>query len=211
MNPKSEDGFTLVELLVTIVLFSVLSAGFYSVMLSGVRGSDTTESVVRISEEARFGLNRMVRDTREATRLTAASPTSYTIEIDFNANGTIEPANGEVETFAYDSNRNVITLNGEVLVAGVKQVAVLPIFDYSSNQLQFDHNPVDGIATWQEVNNPPASVTGGGDRDPAPTAPDGPELPYLTEVSFVLRIESGDRASEFYSLAQLRNARTERR
>ena len=89
-SSASENGFTLIETLVAITLFSVVSISFYSVMLSGSRGADTTRSVVRVAEEARFGLNRMVRDTREAQVMAEADEDSYRVQIDFDEDGTIQ-------------------------------------------------------------------------------------------------------------------------
>ncbi len=217
-----QDGFTLVELLVVMSLFAVLMVGFFSVMLSGVRGSDTTRSVVEISEEARLGFNRLVRDTREAAYLNAASPTSFTVHLDFNGNGTPgEPGDDEIETFTYDAaSDSIVLVAGEagcstcdsaVLMNGVTPRGAQPIFDFSSNQLQFDRDDAglgfvrDGVATWQEVDRPPAGETGG-DADGQLGAA---ELKYLSNVSFVMDISSGDRTSALNVEAQLRNRRGE--
>src|ERR687892_2087335 len=67
----SEGGFTLVELLVVILIFAAISTSLYLAVFSGVRGGNTARNVVQISEEARLGLNRMIRDTREAKDLVA--------------------------------------------------------------------------------------------------------------------------------------------
>ena len=206
MEERSQSGFTLIELLVTIGLFSIAAAAFYQVMFSGVRASDTTRSVARISEEARFGFNRMVRDTREAARITAATAdgTSYTIEVDFNGNNLIEA--GEVETFTYDdaTGRIMISAGGdpEPLIRGVTSFGT-GVFSFSSNELRFDHDPVDGIATWQEIDKPPLGVTGGNGDALLNSA----EYPYLTNVNFALRVAAGDRSTDFFAEAQLRNRR----
>lgn len=222
---RQEQGYTLVELLVVMSLFSVLMVGFFSVMMSGVRGSDTTESVVQISEEARLGFNRMVRDTREAAYLKAASlsPTnSFTVHLDFDGDGTPgEAAAGEVETFTYNpTDRTIVLTAGDagcttcesaVLMSGITPQGSQPIFDFSSNQLQFDRtDPTigsvrDGVATWQEVDTPPAGETGG-DAD---GVLDAPELKYLSNVSFTMTISAGDRSSALNVQAQLRNRRGE--
>lgn len=211
---RSGGGFTLVEVLVAMSLFALLAIGFYSVMLAGVRNSDTTESIVDISEEARFGFNRMVRDTREALRivnvvLNPADPTasvSYTIEVDFNLDGDIDT--DEIETFAYDAATDEITLNGEVLMEGVTPVPGSSVFDFSSNLLQFESDSSrDGVATWREIDRPPAARTDGGNAN---DVLDGPELPYITNVTYAFEVASGDREAEFYSEAQLRNLRIER-
>lgn len=205
MSPeRHDDGFTLIEVLVTVALFSVAAVGFYQVMFAGVTASETSRSVVRISEEARFGFNRMVRDTREAARITAAGPNSYTIEVDFNGNNSIDA--GEVETFTYDDADNQIMISDgssvEPLIRGVESAGG-DVFSFSSNELQFDHNPVDGIVVWQEVDTPPTGVTGGNRNGVL----DVGEYPYLTSVNFALRVAVDERATDFFAEAQLRNRR----
>lgn len=223
MKMNEADGFTLVELLVAIGLFSVLSIGFYQVLFSGVRGSETTRSVVRISEEARLAFNRMIRDTREATRFSCVGPSSgecidessFEVNIDFNGDGLFlnsgepgaVPGDYERVTFEFDSDAGTINLNGEVLIDGVEQIpgpggAPRPVFDYSSNLLQYDTSPVDGTATWEEIDASTDPGVGNQDR-----AINEAELQYLTSVSFAFQVREEDRASEFFAEAQLRNRR----
>lgn len=189
-NVRSEDGFTLVELLVALSLFAILSTSFFFVMLGGVGGSETTQQVADISEEARLGLNRMIRDTREAQRLTAASPTSYTILVDFNRDGDVVDA-GEQETFRFTAG--TITLNGEVLVRGIEQVGAESVFSFSSNNLEdYDVNR-NGIATMAEVQSVENDANA--------------VLPAITTVAFSIGVNSGDRETNFRTEAQLRNRR----
>lgn len=217
MRTSDESGFTIVEVLVAIGLFSVLSIGFYQVLFSGVRGSETTRNVVRISEEARLGFNRMVRDTREATNFSCTGPpngacidgNSFTINVDFNGDGLFlnseepgaVPGDYERVTFVFDQAAGTIRLNGELLVDGLELVAGKPVFDYSSNLLQYDSNG-DGTTTWQEID---AST------DPGVGNQDGninqSELQYLTSVSYAFQVREGERISEFFAEAQLRNRR----
>ena len=144
MTRIDEQGYTLVEVMVAITLFAILSIGFYQVMFSGVRGSDTTRNVARISEEARLGLNRMVRDTRETgghcfgtsatvCGLVRAEPDRYWVEVDYNGDDVCtSPVNGrcpldyaqnEYLQFRYDATAGTITVaslnaDGSVQVDG---------------------------------------------------------------------------------------------
>lgn len=224
MRRREQAGFTLAETLVGIFLFSVLSAGFYSVMLTGVRSSETTEAVVRISDEARLGFNRMVRDAREATRIVdielGPSPNaSFTVHVDFDADGSIEASAGEVETFEYDEEQRLLLLNSEILMTGVEPFGSQPIFDYSSNRLEYDWSspcnpawpvtgcPPDGVASWQEIDRRPPSITQGGNNS---GTPDAAEFPYLSSISFAMTIANADQATQFFTEAQLRNVRIPR-
>jgi prepilin-type N-terminal cleavage/methylation domain-containing protein len=191
MSPeRQEAGFTLVELLVAILIFGVISTSIYLVVLSSVRGSDTARTVADISEEARLGLNRMIRDTREAERLTSVDAASYTIRVDFNRDGDTTDADEE-ETFLFDGDDEVITLNGEELVRDVHQIGTEAVFSYTSNSLEYDTNQ-DGVASRAEV----IAAEGAGQ-----------EFPFLTNVSYSIEVGEGDQATQFRSEAQLRNRR----
>jgi prepilin-type N-terminal cleavage/methylation domain-containing protein len=199
-----ESGFTLVELLVGLTLFTLMAAGLYWAMRGTVRGSDTTEAVTRVTEEARLGFNRMIRDTREASLIVDVSSTSYNVRTDFNADGTYQNpnANGDYEdlTFAYNAADRTITLNGQVLMRGVFQVGSQPIFEFTSNLLQFDTNG-DGVTSWQELDAAPTEVGNGNG------VLDGGELPYLSSVRITMQVRSGTRRADFFAEAQLRNRR----
>lgn len=220
-TPRDEEGFTLVEVLVTMTLFGVLAVGFYQVLFSGQAGSTTTRSVVKISQEARLGFNRMIRDTREADSFRCAPPTypcptstSYNVVVDFDGNGQYQnpPANTqgfyEDLVFAYDAAGKRITINGETLIAGVEPIPGQEIFVYSSHRLEFDWN-ADGITTWQELDDAPNhGIVGVGNNNRATTSgPDVGELSHISYVTYSFRVGSGTRTSDFYARSQLRNRR----
>lgn len=203
---RADSGFTLVELLVAVSLFSVLSIGFYTMMFSGVNSAQTTESLVRISEEARAGFNRMVRDTREAQKIEPISSTEFNVRTDFNNDGAFSNPNpnGDFENLTYEISGGELTLNDEVLMTGVRQVGGNPFFTYSSNLLEYDWDN-DGTTECLELDAAASfGVLGVGD---ASGACDSGEKDFLSEVGFALGVEDGDRSSTFFAQAQLRNRR----
>ncbi|MGZ4610086.1 MAG: PilW family protein [Actinomycetes bacterium] len=127
-----EGGFTLVELLVGIVLFAVLSLVVMSTMISSGNALTVTKSTVGINEEARLTFNRMTRELREARAIDAVGftacggsaplacpsgvsgsvPTSITFEDDFNGNGVIDSSlsDPEVLTYCWDYTKKRILL-----------------------------------------------------------------------------------------------------
>jgi len=184
-----ERGFTVVELLVVMALFAVVSVGLYQVMLSSVRGNETAQDVATIAQEARLGFNRIVRDTREASSLLEATATSYTITVVFP--GSTVP---EELTYSYHAGSKTIRLNGQVLIEGVEPIGTTPVFTYSSNRLEYDWNG-DGITDEQELNEAGAhGVILGADK-----------LVYVSSVDYAFRVHSGPRQTEFYAQAQMRN------
>lgn len=198
-----QAGVTMVELLVAIGIFSIVSVSFYSVLFAVQRGSNDSREVARVSEEARLGFNRMVRDTREGLELTAASPTEYTVHVDY------EDAEG-VQVLTFKKTGNEIRLNNETLMEGVDCIrqsttCVQDVFRYTSNRLEFDWN-ADGVTTWQELDAsaaPAHGVVGVGNNDGQLNV----ELPFVTDVMFALEVVNGDSEGELIASAQLRNRR----
>lgn len=216
-RPREESGFTLVELMVGVLLLAIVSTAMYSVMLSGVRSSEKSRTVANTAQEARLGFNRMIRDTREAAELTTCTtaPFSrcYRVKIDFNGDGVYENPNslGDYEDLVYEfvTGDKTIRVNGEPLIAGVQPVPGKEVFTYLSNNLTYDANG-DGLTTGPELDSSGVAGVGNGNG-----ALDGPELNYLTSVSYAFRLEQGeacttgsqDPCETFFAEAQLRNRR----
>ncbi len=202
-----EAGFTLVETMFAILVFSVISVALFQVLISQQRGVDATRTVTRLTDEARLGFNRMVRDTREGDALTAATATSFTVKVNYDGNGVYEnPTAGgvyEILTYAYDAAAATITLNGSVLMTDVYPITPgANIFSYSSNNLEYDWGG-DGLTTWLDVDQAVSHGHAGvGDNSGTLTAA---EVPYLTSVAFSLEVGGGTQATPFYAKAQMRN------
>ena len=233
MRFRDDRGFTLVEVLVGLALFSLVAAGFMSVLFSVARATRTTTSSVRISEEARLGLNRLVRDTREAAwiELSSTDPAvkhdSFTVKIDYDGDGAFtNPAAGtatgnyEIVTYAYDpaSGRITVTAPGlatETLARGVDcvrqhGVCKSDVFSFTSNRLEYDgalDGVYDGVTTLREINAvacPPTSLT---TLDNCNGVLVDKELANVTSVNVAVAVTSGGRTSNYYAEAQLRNRR----
>ncbi|MBA2311858.1 MAG: prepilin-type N-terminal cleavage/methylation domain-containing protein [Actinobacteria bacterium] len=198
---SSEVGFTLVEVLVAMGVFSIVSLSFYGVLFASVRSTNASEDVVRVSEEARGGLNRMIRETREGQLFSSLAADSYNVRIDFDGDGVYENPNenGDYENlnFEYRESDRTIRLNNSLLVAGVTRIGSTPIFSYTSNDLRYDWNG-DGVTTAAELDLAPARGY--------PEVSAGDTALY-SNVEFAFQVQSGDRTTQFRSQAQLRNRR----
>lgn len=198
---RAQSGYTIVELVVALFLFSIVSVAFYSVLLSGTRASETTEDVARVSEEARAGLNRMIRDTREGQLFSSLDPTSYNVRIDFDGDGVYENPNQEGDfenlNFVYSASDRTIRLNGQVLVRGVQLLPGVNLFSYTSNDLRYDWDG-NGVTTQAELNEAAtrgyAGVTGS-------------DTSLYSNVHFAFRVQVDDEFFDFRGQAQLRNRR----
>jgi prepilin-type N-terminal cleavage/methylation domain-containing protein len=213
---RSEGGFTLVELMMAITVFASVSVGLFTVMLSAANGSRAARDVVDVSEESRLGFGRMVRDTREGQLIDSVSPdlNSFEVHVDFDGDNVVTPLPGtnslgdyEELTYAYDPGDGTLRLNGEVLVRGVECARdasgnCLPVFGFGSNRLEFDSSPKDGVTSWTELDQAPASSGVGNGNNVLDM-----ELPLISNVSFALLVREGDAERDFYAEAQLRNQR----
>lgn len=219
---ESESGFTLVELLVAMMLLSIISVGLYQVMFSSVRGSEDTQEIAEIAQEARLGFNRMIRDSREAAKLVTASPTSYRIWADYNANDVVDAASFEHLEFRLSGTDILLTAlsapvsnvaptpvftgaeavlagqQAEVLVAGVAAVPGVEVFSYASNYLQYDQGTINGESSGAEID----TYAGNGNG-----ALDGVELTYLSDINYAFTVTVEDRTTQFYGQAQIRSRR----
>lgn len=210
-----EAGFTLIEILVTMLLFSIASTAFYQVVFSGNRGARTATSVARVSDEARAGLNRMIRDTRQARAIIAATDVGYAIEVDFDGNESITSvgttnASGDYEKLSFvvvsgklyieacDASNLDCGNQKSVLVDGVSQVGTTPYFSYASNRLEYDCN-YNGQASKSELETGTCYVPGG--LTLAIT------LSLLTDIDYSFGVTSGNRSSNFLAHAEIRNLR----
>ncbi|HET6816873.1 MAG TPA: prepilin-type N-terminal cleavage/methylation domain-containing protein [Mycobacteriales bacterium] len=123
---ESQDrdaGFTLVEMLVSMLIFGLLSTAILTFTFSSARTVTSSNNYNDINEEARVVLNRMTRELREAkTIVSATNPytvyaganpwafqpnadSSVTFDTDFNGNGTIEPDAPDPEEITYYYDR----------------------------------------------------------------------------------------------------------
>lgn len=211
-----EAGYTLIEMLVGISLLALATTAFMGVLFSVTRGANTSRDVVRVSEEARLGFNRMVRDTREGEEIISATPTSYRVQIDFNADGVVTPqpdanAVGDLEdlTFEWDESSLTVKINGETLIRRVDCLRISSlcsgdVFTYSSDRLEYDWNG-DGTTEWSELDEAPSHlVVGVGNNN---GVLDGAELPFISNITYAFELQDGGADSEFFTEAQLRNLR----
>lgn len=87
-NPNDRDGFTFIEMMVALGIFTVLMAGIYTVLVICDSTSRTGLTYIELSQDARLGIDRMIRELRNARRSTISIPDgSYiTFEVPGNSN-----------------------------------------------------------------------------------------------------------------------------
>jgi len=94
-------GFTLIEMLVSMLLLSVLGTVFLTTIMGSKSSLTATATSQDLNEEARLALNRMARELRQATAITnvlnpdgasysSSAITAVTFTADFNGDGCID-------------------------------------------------------------------------------------------------------------------------
>ncbi|CAN5708307.1 hypothetical protein BH18ACT15_BH18ACT15_08560 [soil metagenome] len=221
MRARDEAGYSLIETLVAMSVFAVLSTSLYLVLFQATRGATKARDIAKISQEARIGFTRLVRDTRQGSAVTAGDGNSYTVEVDFDGDGAIDTSGPnlqgdyEVLTYEFQESSGTVRINGEVLMRGVDCLrrtngTCYPAFDYGSGHLEWDWSS-DGVTTWQELDAASThGVVGVGNNN---GVLDSGELSDISDVSIALRLEgdtdtsTASDATDFASVAQLRNQR----
>jgi len=109
---RSASGFTITEMMVTLLAFAIVGAAIYSVMIRTNQSRSVGSSITEAQESARAGLDLILRDLRGAgygiddnqVPIEIASEYRVTFVIDEDRDGAIEP--GERITFFVDNNAN---------------------------------------------------------------------------------------------------------
>lgn len=215
---SGDDGFTLVELLVGMLMMGVVGLVLSTTVLGARSSAETTRLSDNLNEEARVALNRLSRELRESSRIVGVykdgqpvqktspdSANSLTFEVDFNgdrviqANSSTDP---EVLTYCYDQpNKRLLivanspdpstctTLTGKPLLAA-------HVTDF---KLRFRSSYYQYGATWPDLDG---SSVGDGD-DQLSTA----ELRYVDSVVVDLKVLDGVQQQDYRTQVDLRNQR----
>lgn len=116
-------GFTLIEIVMTIVLLSIISGIAAMIILQGVRSYAQESTRVDVHYQARLAMERMAREIRTATTVTATAPSSSLVFTDvtgtiitYSLSGTSLRRNADLLSsgvtsllFSHYNNANVLT------------------------------------------------------------------------------------------------------
>jgi prepilin-type N-terminal cleavage/methylation domain-containing protein len=226
-----DRGFTLVELLVGMVIFSIIMSVIFTAVMASSRLAKNSQTVNDLNEEARLVLNRMSRELREAQALTAvanpmagspattlnpAGDVSITFHVDFNGNGTIEPlaADPEELTYLYDraGQRLILKAGGlstPVLAANVADFSV----DFTSRRYQFDGVAWAAGSGCTSISEPRDGTVHWWEIDKYPSGSVGncdgqlnSELVAVDSIMLNLKVLYGAKQQVYQTTVDLRNA-----
>jgi len=212
MREAGERGYTLVESIIAMTIFSVLAAAMFSTVMSSQSSAKSTRRTNNLNEEARVALNRLSRELRQARAVTYVDPSNPSalmeFEVDFNNDGVIEPAAVDAERlrYSYDPVADQILLTTATASGGSVTLPILAsdvtsfALEYRSHDYRYDRDG-DGVTTWQELDYTPANG-GVGDGSGTLTAP---ELRYVNSVVISFTVLKDTQAQVYRTQVDLRN------
>jgi type II secretory pathway pseudopilin PulG len=209
---RRDAGVSLVEVLVAIGLFGLLSSLLLGFALNTGKVSNDTRQFANVNEDSRLAMERLSRELRQANEITAVQlpvastdPTVLTFWTDFNGNGTkdLGVADPEVLTYRWIPTTKALTLTANdqngVAVTRPLLSSIVSAFTVNlySSLWQYDTN-ADGRASWSELDSygPPVGNNNG--------IPDI-ELNSIDGLSISLTVLDGSHAQNYTTQVDLRN------
>ena len=209
-----DQGMSLVEVLVGMGLFGLLSTVLLGFALSTSQVGDDTRRLANVNEESRLAMERLTRELRQANEVLSlqlpADPTVdhtvLTFWTDFDGDGAQDTAaiDPEILTYRWNPTTQRLTLTANdatgtaltrpVLAAKVSSFTV----DLGSSVWQYDADG-DGDTTWQEIDAAGAPV---GNND---GVPNGGELLLTDLVSVSMTVLDATFAQTYRTEVDLRN------
>lgn len=97
-HTRNAAGFTLVELLVTMLIMGIVASAIVGLVVTVGRSSATQQQVLEDQRQARLGLDRIRREIREADRV-LETPSERRLRLWFDTNGDRSLQSSEVVTY----------------------------------------------------------------------------------------------------------------
>lgn len=206
------DGFTLVEMLVAMGMFTMLGVMVLTTVLSISRATGDTRQFTNINEQARIATERLTREARQASEVrgarlpaTPGGDTEVTFGVDFNGNQVIDlaTADPEVLTYRYDAanDRLTLTANDEYGNAVTRPILSDDVtgfaLEFRSSLWQYDSN-ADGVTDWSELD----AASGVGNTN---GVLDAPELSRIDLLAVTLTVMEGQHQQTYATQVGLRN------
>lgn len=194
----SQAGFTLVELLVSILLTSIIMGAIYSVYRVQTHSVKAQENRLEAQEYARSVLDMMVREIRNAgyaptgavcAGVLVADAQRLQFTYDANANGLCTDDNETIE-YAYNSTTKNITRATNIL-GSTTLGSAQDLTDGNATALQFTYYPQD---CSNNFSNP---VGGGAAACPAGAGGNAGTLAAIQRVSASITVQSKKPDTEF--------------
>ena len=149
VNP---NGFTLIEVMITLAISGIAMAAIYGVFISSSQSYRTQEGVVDAQQRARVGLDFMVMNIRMAgfdptgtatAGIEVATATNIRFTADMNMDGDIDNANEERLTYTYNAGNQTLS---QIRYEGTANESTQTLIDMVS-ALTFIYLDANGVVT----------------------------------------------------------------
>jgi prepilin-type N-terminal cleavage/methylation domain-containing protein len=89
---QTEGGFTLVELLVTVLLMGVIATAITGAVISSLRVEQDQQRIQDVIDDGRISIERIRQELRQVRRVYESSgPDRLHVWVDFNQNAVVDP------------------------------------------------------------------------------------------------------------------------
>lgn len=212
-SATADDGFSMIELLVGMVLTSIIGALLLGSALGAQKVADNARLNSDLSTDVRRAMERLVRELRQAGTIdridlptTPTGPTAITFWADFDNDRARDhdASDPEVLTYRYLPASGQITLSVDNADGTSVTTPILAENVHSftlslrSSQWQYDRNG-DGIVDWSELDLAAAPV---GNQN---GVPDGAELSRIDSLVLSLHVGSAGRSQSYQTQVDFRN------
>ena len=210
-TPEPRDsGLGLVELIVAIGLFGVLTTILLGFAISTSQVTDDTRELANVREESQLAMERMTRELRQAQEVRSVDNDlkGFTFWTDFDGNtfAGYDASDPEVLAYRWDSATKQLTLTakdadgdpiGDPLPVLAAKVSTFNI-EFRSSSWEYDSNG-NGTTTWEELDQALAPV---GNNN---GTPDAAELKYIDLVGVTMTVTDGAHKITYETQVDLRN------
>jgi prepilin-type N-terminal cleavage/methylation domain-containing protein len=206
-----DGGFSLVEMLVAISIFAVLSTAVISGLTSTVKTVNDVRAISNLTEEARVATERMARELRQSSTIIDAhlpnGSNDYTwvkFGVDFNGDGLLEAnaVDPEIVTYRYEPGTRQLTFTANdtggssvtrpILAANVTGFQL----SFTSSLWEQDTNR-NGVTDWTEID---ASTIGNRNG-----IFDSGEFDDIDSIGITLQLLEGAHTQTYTTQVDLRN------
>jgi len=127
LNIKNPNGFSLIEIMVVVAILGIIILGLVTFFTGGTRSWVTGQHQLEAQRNARFAMDRMVKEIREGKNITGGSDTSITVRVPhFDGNGDID----SYYTVTYALFDTTIQRGTNPLIDNVLKITGEDIFEY---------------------------------------------------------------------------------
>jgi prepilin-type N-terminal cleavage/methylation domain-containing protein len=120
---RSQRGFTLAELMIAVALVALVMAGTFVALQQGENAYQYGSGRVEVQQTARVAVDRIVKDLRTGTTVTASNATNVTFQYIDDAGATVT-VTYRLNGTSFERDQTNPAVGNQVLIGGVTALAL---------------------------------------------------------------------------------------